>query len=816
MSPWPRTSRRNVSQQQVDVAIIGAGISGIATAYYLSQIPGLSWVILDAKEDLGGTWHTFSYPGLRSDSDIDSYCFSFESWTGSRPLGTGEEILHYLQHTAQRHGLASKMRFGAQVREAAYDSATQRWQLRYVDSATGEEHQLNAQFLHAAVGYYDHAHSHQPTLPGEENFTGTIVDPQFWPEDLDLRDAAVAIVGSGATAVTLAPELAAKARHVTMIQRTVNHAAVMPNSTPLQPLRSVLPQRGVDALDRWRAIGTQALTLKASQFAEDAVTRTLASHRRAIIGEELHSQHFEASYPLWTQRVCRVPDGDLFHAIAAGDISVVTDTIDSLSAHHIHTSDGTAVEADVLIKATGLQLKALGDIALSVDGAPVHPGEKTAWRGMCLDGVPNFSFTLGYVNDSFTLRAELVGRYLARMITHLRQHGLGSFCPTTPPTGPRSRIIDLQSNYVERGIAQFPAVTDTAPWTLRNDYLREVRDFRRTDPTTDMAFAPASAAPGAAAAADPAAAPDESADPAQQPPASELPAPQMLDTSHGQLRYRHIPSPAESLPVVCIHGIGRGLEDFDTLTRELQRTRPEDANAPDLEILSLDIPGFGATPALRPENTLPLMVETLWEAVDELLGSERPVVLVGHSLGGALVQRMLADRPARCAGLLLLAPSGFSTEITPVVKAAAVPVLGQRLMSIAHPRVVAAADNVAVHDPASITEEQRALSLRWAQHEDRAKTFASISQALVGTPAPQRMAAARQCARTCRAHAIPVGAVWGSEDAVLGIGQLDNLRALHADPQVTVLPGCGHMVMNEQPAATAAALRALSQQLSTP
>ncbi|WKD60106.1 FAD-containing monooxygenase EthA [Corynebacterium ciconiae DSM 44920] len=781
-----------MSAHHVDVAIIGAGISGIATAHYLSQIPGLSWIILDAADDLGGTWHTFSYPGLRSDSDIDSYCFSFSSWTGSRPLGTGEEILAYLRHTAERFDLTSHMHFGAHVRSANYDSSTQRWKLQYVDAHTGTCHELSAHFLHAAAGYYDHAHSHQPVLPGEENFAGRIVDPQFWPEGLNLSDAAVAIVGSGATAVTLAPALAATARQVTLIQRTVNHTAVMPNTNPLGPARSVLPQRVVDTLDRWRAIGTQALTLKASHFAENTVNRTLSRHRRAIIGDELEATHYQARYPLWSQRVCRVPDGDLFHAIASGEITVLTDSIDHISTQHVHTTGGTAVEADVLIKATGLQLLPLGGITLSVDGARIALEETTAWRGMCLDGVPNFSFTLGYVNDSFTLRAELVGRYLARMITFLRRHGHGAFCPTTPPAGPRRRIIDLHSGYVERGIAQFPSVTDTDPWTLRNDYLREVLDFRRTDPSTDMAFAPAVAIRADAPASTTAA-------------AAPLPEPTMLSTSHGSVRYRHIPA-ADSLAVVCIHGIGRGLEDFDSLSEQLSASSSEGSA---LEILSLDIPGFGATPALRGEHSLPQMVQALWEAVDAIVGADRPVVLVGHSLGGALVQRMASAQPSRCAGLVLLAPSGFSRSITPVVTAAAVPVLGRGSMALSHPRVVAAADNAAVHEPSSISARQREVSLRWAQHEDRATTFAAIARALVGTPAAQRMAPARHCARICRTHGIPVGVVWGTEDAVLGIEQLDQLRALHPDAQVTVLPSCGHMVMNEQPAATAQALVAL-------
>lgn len=761
--PTPATPHHTTPRlPDTDVIIVGAGISGIAAAYYLSSIEGLTYTILDGRAELGGTWDIFRYPGVRSDTEMDSYSFSFHPYHGSLPLGSGEDIRSYLHDAARSHGILPHIQFRTHVTAANFDSTDDLWHLQA--TVDGTPTQLTCRFLHIAGGYFRHDHGYQPSIPGAANFTGTLIDPQNWPEDCDYAGRRVIVVGSGATAATLVPALGTAAAHVTLLQRSRSHMAPLPNHIRGGAIRRVLPQQLSSTLARHGAIlNNQAIYHLARRY-PSVVTSTLAKHRAAILTNPDQQAEFSPTYPVWDQRVCRIPDGDLFHTIAAGRASAVTDTIVEITADGITTAQHGTLKADIIVLATGLELQALGGIDLSCDGSPISLGETAAYRGMLLENVPNLSFTLGYVNESFTLRAELVGRFLTRILTHMRSHGYHTV--TAPPAPPAQRvpIIDLKSSYVQRGIDRFPYVTTAQPYALINSHYQEARQFARADLTAELNFAAATSPQPTPAPAAPDATPRITT----------------VTTSHGPVRVIDT-GPDEGVPIVALHGIGRGAEDYTELRTALAGRR---------RLVALDTPGFGHTPA--PSTiTLEAIVAALWEAVDAYLG-EGPITLVGHSLGGTLGMRMTTAHPDRIHDCFLLAPSGFSNEITSSVKLAATPVVGSRLM-----RVLLSAEKVqrSMYSPAVIcTPELLDRGLGYATNPDSVATFVALSRELVSTPAHQRQAAAHAFAATTSQHGIPVAVLWGSEDSVLGIDQHTQAQRVLPTAFHQQLWGRGHML----------------------
>src|SRR6478672_7560451 len=441
--------------EHVDVVVVGAGLSGIGAGYHLqTECPDRTYAILEARDAVGGTWDLFRYPGVRSDSDMFTLGFPFEPWDGLA-IADGPSILSYIQRTAAKHGIDEKVRFRTRVVGADWSSDDARWTLALeVTGEDGEvrEESMTCGFFYSCAGYYDYENPHDPLLPGLEDFTGTVVHPQFWPEDLDVTGKRVVVIGSGATAVTLVPALAADAAEVTMLQRTPTWITAVPaRDAVADRLRSLLPAHAAHQTIRLKNI------LVAQGFYE--FCRRLPSKARGLLSsqavkmlggdEEAVREHFTPSYDPWDQRVCFVPDADFFKAVRRGRATVVTDTIETFVPEGIRLSSGKVLEADVVVTATGLRLRLFGGIHPTVDGEPVPIPEQFVWRGALLTRLPNFAVCIGYTNASWTLRADLTSRLVCQVLNHLRTKGYDAVVPRLDSEVRPQPIIDLQSGYVQ-------------------------------------------------------------------------------------------------------------------------------------------------------------------------------------------------------------------------------------------------------------------------------------------------------------------------------------------------------------------------------
>lgn len=471
------------------MVIVGAGISGIDAAYRLqTELPGKSYAILEARDAMGGTWDLFRYPGVRSDSDMGTLGFPFEPWTGAESIADGDRILAYIRRTASRLGIDRQVRFGHRVVAADWSSSEARWTLTIRHG--GEQRRLTCGFLHLCSGYYDYTQGHRPEFPGEAEFTGSIVHPQFWPESLDVAGRLVVIIGSGATAVTLAPALARLGARTTILQRSPSWVVALPRRDGIAAaFRRVLPARlAADAVRYKNALltfGFYRLCQRAPRLARTLITRWTV---QALGDPALVEEHFTPRYDPWDQRVCIVPDGDLFQTIRDGRVEVVTDTIDTFTPTGIRLSSGRELPADVIVTATGLRLLSAGGIELSVDGERRPPSELFVYRGLMLGGIPNVALSLGYVNASWTLRADLASRYVCRLLAHLDRHGLSVAIPTPPEGLAEKPLLPLHSGYVRRAEGCLPHQGDRAPWLMRQSYLPDRRELLRGDVTASMAF----------------------------------------------------------------------------------------------------------------------------------------------------------------------------------------------------------------------------------------------------------------------------------------------------------------------------------------
>ncbi|KXK59374.1 FAD-containing monooxygenase EthA [Micromonospora rosaria] len=461
----------------VDVLIVGAGLSGVGAACHLRRTcPDKTYAVLEARAVVGGTWDLFRYPGIRSDSDMYTLGYSFRPWTDPRSIADGDAILRYVRETAREYGVDAHIRFGHRVVAAEWDSATARWTVRVQRDDTAEPTVLTCSFLHACTGYYRYDAGYTPPLPGVGAYTGRVVHPQHWPADLDHGGRRVVVVGSGATAVTLVPALARRAAHVTMLQRSPTYVVALPSRDALtDALRRWLPPRAGYRLVRARNVLAGTAVYQLSRRAPGLVRLLLrrAARRRLPAGYDV-DRHFAPRYDPWDQRLCVAPDGDLFAAIAAGRASVVTDRIDTFTAHGIRLASGDQVPADVVVTATGLDLLALGGMTLRVDGVDVDPAGTVAYKGMMLSGVPNLALTIGYTNASWTLKADLVAGYVCRLLRHLDRTGQQVVTPLAPADERRAPLIDLRSGYVRRRLAALPTQGVRAPWRLYQNYPRDV------------------------------------------------------------------------------------------------------------------------------------------------------------------------------------------------------------------------------------------------------------------------------------------------------------------------------------------------------
>lgn len=459
---------------ETDVLIIGAGLSGINIAYRLQEaFPDLTYRILERRENLGGTWDLFRYPGVRSDSDVYTLSFPFHPFPGRDTIVTGGELLDYLADTAQRFGIDRRIRYSAEVRAARWSSEEQRWTVT-VASPDGTD-ELKTRFLISATGYYDYDHPHDPRFPGIEDFAGTVVHPQFWPSDLDYRDKRVVVIGSGATAITIVPAIAEDAAEVTMLQRTPTYVLSRPRRDPSDGLlRRLLPAGPAHrAATAKNIVGNWALFQLAQHFPAKVRSMLLGQARRQV-GPEAVEEHFTPPYNPWEQRLCVASDGDLFRVVRNGSVHMVTDTVDRVVPEGIVTGSGELIPADIIITATGLSIKIFGDIDMTVDGEPVRVGERFAYLGALLSGVPNFGYCIGYINLSWTVRSDATARLLARVIGRLRDGDAAVVTPRLSAVADSYPLMDMKSGYLARSVDRMPRTTGRYPWAMDKNVVRDL------------------------------------------------------------------------------------------------------------------------------------------------------------------------------------------------------------------------------------------------------------------------------------------------------------------------------------------------------
>lgn len=457
----------------VDVLIVGAGISGIGMAAHLQdRLPGKRFAIVERHAELGGTWHIFRYPGIRSDSDMHTLGFAFAPWREEKSIADGPSILRYLHRIVDERGLGARIHFRHKVMSADFSTATAMWTVR-METPEGER-VMTAHWLYMGAGYYDHDAGHRPDFPGEQAFTGTIVHPQFWPQQLDHAGKRIVIIGSGATAVTLLPSLAQSAAHVTMLQRTPTWYIVRPSRDALaNRLRAILPERWAYAITRFKNVRLQNLLFKRARSSPDKVAAHLHEGIRKELGADVDLTPFTPPYGPWEQRLCLVPDGDMFAAIRSGKAEVVTGRIDRFTPTGIALEDGRELPADIIVTATGLKLAVAGKIAVSIDGQPVHWHDHYYYKGCMFSGIPNFTIVFGYLNASWTLKADIVSAYTCRLLARMDATGADMAVPELPPGGiaEAEAVFDFSSGYVQRALDQLPRNGSVAPWRLEQDYL---------------------------------------------------------------------------------------------------------------------------------------------------------------------------------------------------------------------------------------------------------------------------------------------------------------------------------------------------------
>ncbi|NKE58995.1 NAD(P)/FAD-dependent oxidoreductase [Lentzea sp. PSKA42] len=465
-----------------DVIIVGAGLSGIGAAcHFRRKFPARSLAILEGRAAIGGTWDLFRYPGVRSDSDMFTLGYSFRPWEGAEAIADGPSILRYIEDTAREFAIAGDIRLNHRVTTAAWDSETALWTVTARRTDVGEDVILTARFLWVCTGYYRYDEGFTPQFPGAEDFEGRIVHPQHWPEDLDHAGKRVVVIGSGATAVTLVPSMATTAGHVTMLQRSPSYIAAAPRRDRLADLlHRALPKSLAHNAIRWRNVVLDLAMFQLSRRRPSLVKALMRREtaKRLPAGYDV-AKHFTPNYNPWDQRVCLAPDGDLFAAIRDGKASVVTDVVDTFTPDGIRLKSGDEIAADIVVTATGLNMLALGEMEVSVDGSSIDIGSTVSYKGMMLSGVPNLFLTLGYTNASWTLKADLISRYACRLIDHMDSNHHSSVTPLPPADGELAPLMDLTSGYVRRGIDQFPKQGIVASWRQHQNYLRDLRLFTR-------------------------------------------------------------------------------------------------------------------------------------------------------------------------------------------------------------------------------------------------------------------------------------------------------------------------------------------------
>lgn len=464
--------------EHFDVLIVGAGISGIGAGYHLqANCPSRSYAILEGRAAIGGTWDLFRYPGIRSDSDMYTLGYSFRPWTEAKSIADGPSILNYLRETAKDYGIDRKIRFRHFVKTASWSTKDAQWTVEVERGEEKEPVRFTCNFLFMCSGYYNYAEGYTPDFQGAERFRGRIVHPQKWTDDIDYAGKRVVVIGSGATAVTLVPEMAKTAGHVTMLQRSPSYVATVPAEDKLaNAMRRYLPAKLAYALTRWKKVLFTMYFYNLSRRKPEGVKQFLLKQVREQLGADYDvATHFTPKYNPWDQRLCAVPNGDLFEAIKSKRASVVTDHIETFTEKGIKLKSGVELEADIIVTATGLNLQVLSDLQISIDGAPVDLSKTLNYKGMMYSDVPNLASAFGYTNASWTLKCDLTCEYVCRLLNHMDRAGLRQCTPRrNDPTMGEEPWLDFSSGYVQRSIDKFPKQGSKAPWKLYQNYALDI------------------------------------------------------------------------------------------------------------------------------------------------------------------------------------------------------------------------------------------------------------------------------------------------------------------------------------------------------
>jgi monooxygenase len=471
-----------MKNNHVDVLIVGAGLSGIGMACHLRRdCPNRSYVVLERREAIGGTWDLFRYPGIRSDSDMFSFGYHFRPWTGDKVLADGPSIRRYVQETAEAYGVDRHIRFGRKVLDAAWSSDLGLWTVNVLNEATGKKEKYTAGFVVGCTGYYNYDAGYRPDFAGEQDFKGEIVHPQHWPEQLDYRGKRVVVIGSGATAITLVPSMAGEAAHVTMLQRSPTYILSVPSVDPLaRNLQRLLPSKLAYRLNRGRNIAINRLLYRMSRAKPKVVRRLLLGLVRKQVGKSVDMRHFTPSYNPWDERLCVVPNGDLFKALRSGKASMATDHIERFTETGIQLKSGEHLDADIVVTATGLDVQMLGGVKMTVDGEPVPVNQLLTYKGVLVEGVPNAAIVFGYTNIAWTLKADIASEYVCRLLNHMARKGYTRVVPRDHGDHRTEDTIlgALSSGYIRRSADRLPRQGSGAPWAVRQDYVRDAPVLR--------------------------------------------------------------------------------------------------------------------------------------------------------------------------------------------------------------------------------------------------------------------------------------------------------------------------------------------------
>nr|WP_283627406.1 NAD(P)/FAD-dependent oxidoreductase [Alteromonas macleodii] len=466
----------------LDVLIVGAGISGIGCAYHIQKkCPDLSYSIIEARSDLGGTWDLFKYPGIRSDSDLFTFGYEFKPWKEKKAIADGRSIKAYVEETAAENGIKERIRFLTRVVDIDWQSDKNYWRVTLKSEESGQHEHIAARWIFNASGYYRYDKGYAPHFKGQSQFNGQIVHPQHWPEDLEYENKRVVVIGSGATAVTLVPALAKSASHVTMLQRTPSYVLPVPVDDPIaKHLRAWFSEDTAFKAARWFNIAKQRWVYAFSQRFPHRARKIIRSLNAKMLPEGYPVDiHFNPPYNPWEQRLCAVPGGDLFESISKGKASVATDTIDTFTETGIKLDSGQHIEADIIVTATGLNLLPLGGIVPKIDGEAVSLPECVTYKGMLLSGVPNFAIAVGYTASSWTLKIGLLCEHFTRLLNHMEEHGFTQCTPVADPNMETQPLLNFGAGYIQRSLEQLPRQGMQFPWSMSFNYAEDVKIFRK-------------------------------------------------------------------------------------------------------------------------------------------------------------------------------------------------------------------------------------------------------------------------------------------------------------------------------------------------